>query len=200
MSSCSKAVSKSSKRKKVESNSSQPNDGITGSDCARSSIGSRVTLKKQLGLISGVGLIFGNVIGSGIFITTRSIFGYTQSFGLTLVVWIVGGIIAFVGSLCYCELGTMIQKSGSEYAYILEAYSFPQKKNKYLKVLGEMLAFTNVWYDFLVGNPSSLAIPLLTFGKYVCRAFFIGCNELPILPVKLIALAALSKFLSRPLE
>ncbi len=153
---------------------------------------SPISLKKQLGVVSGVGLIFGNVIGSGIFITTSSILGYTQSFGLTLVVWIVGGIMALVGSLCYCELGTMIQKSGSEYAYILEVYSF-RRKNKYLKILGEMLAFTNVWYDFLVGNPSSLAIPLLTFGKYVSRPFFIGCPELPILPVKLIALGALSK-------
>ncbi|XP_064385922.1 Y+L amino acid transporter 2-like isoform X2 [Halichondria panicea] len=149
-----------------------------------------VTLRKELGIVSGVGLIFGNVIGSGIFITTSSILGYTQSFGLTLIAWVVGGLIALIGSLCYCELGTMIQKSGSEYAYILEAYSF-RRKNKYLRTVGEMLAFTNVWYDFLVGNPASLAIPLLTFGNYLCRPFFIGCPELPVLPVKLIALAAL---------
>ena len=153
-----------------------------------------VSLRKELGIISGVGLVFGNVIGSGIFITSSTILGYTQSFGFTLITWVVGGLITTVGALCYCELGTMIQKSGSEYAYILEAYSFGGK-NKYLSTVGRMLAFTNVWYDFLVGNPASLAIPLLTFGRYASRPFFIGCPELPVLPVKMLALVALSKLL-----
>ena len=153
-----------------------------------------VSLRKELGIISSVGLVFGNVIGSGIFITTSTILGYTQSFGLTLITWVVGGLITTAGALCYCELGTMIHKSGSEYAYILEAYSFGGK-NKYLRIIGQMLAFTNVWYDFLVGNPASLAIPLLTFGRYASRPFFIGCPELPVLPVKMLALVALSKLL-----
>ena len=154
----------------------------------------KVTLRKELGIISGVGLICGNVIGSGIFITSSTILGYTQSFGLTLITWVVGGLITITGALCYCELGTMIQKSGSEYAYILEAYSFGSK-NKYLRTIGRMLAFTNVWYDFLVGNPASLAIPLLTFGRYASRPFFIDCQELPLLPVKMLALSALSEWL-----
>ena len=154
--------------------------------------GKPVSLRKEFGVISGIGLIFGNIIGSGIFVTTSAILGYTQSFGLTLITWVVGGLIAMVGTLCYIELGTMIQKSGSEYAYILEAYSFGGK-NKYLRIIGRMLAFTNVWYDLLVGNPASMAIPLLTFGRYACRPFFIGCPDLPDLPIKFIALSGLSK-------
>ena len=155
--------------------------------------GKPVSLRKEFGIIGGIGLIFGNIIGSGIFVTTSTILGYTQSFGLTLITWVVGGLIAMIGTLCYIELGTMIQKSGSEYAYILEAYSFGGK-NKYLRIIGRMLAFTNVWYDLLVGNPASMAIPLLTFGRYACRPFFIGCPDLPDLPIKFIALSGLSKY------
>lgn len=154
---------------------------------------SSIHLRKEIGLVSGVGMIFGNVIGAGIFITTSGILGHTNSFGLTLVTWVAGGIIALMGALCYCELGTMIKKSGSEYAYIMEAYSFGRKNG--LRTVGSMLGFVNVWYDALVGNPLSHAISLLVFGRYMCRPFFINCSHLPVLPTKMFALAALSKFI-----
>lgn len=38
--------------------------------------------------------------------------------GLTLVIWLVCGLIALLGSLCYAELGTSLPVFGADYAYI----------------------------------------------------------------------------------
>lgn len=151
-----------------------------------------ITLRKELNLISGTAVVVGLMIGSGIFITPSSILFYSRSFGLTLVLWVVGGLIALVGGLCFCELGVLIKKSGSTYTFIREGYSFRRRK-PWLSMIGSLLSFLNIWSATVVSQPTAIAIALLTFGRYICRPFFIGCSEVPIIPVKMLALSALGK-------
>ena len=152
----------------------------------------RATLAKELNFVTGTAFVVGEIIGSGIFITTSSVLAYTGSFGLTLVVWVVGGLISFGGALSYCELGILVKKSGSGYAYILEAYSF-RKRKPWLENFGSLLAFLHIWTSTLIGQPTAIAIIMLSFGRYACRPFFIGCCEVPVIPVKLLALSGLSE-------
>ena len=154
--------------------------------------GKNITLRKELNLISGTAVVVGLMIGSGIFITPSSILSYSQSFGLTLVLWVVGGLIALIGGLCFTELGILIKKSGSTYTFIREGYSFRGQK-PWLSMIGPLLAFLNIWSSTAIGQPTAIAIALLTFGSYVCRPFFIGCSEVPMIPVKMLALSALGK-------
>ena len=153
-------------------------------------IPSRVSLKKELTLINGVGFVVGQIIGSGIFITPSIILAFTESFGLSMVTWLVGAVIALTGSLCYCELGTFLQKCGGDYDYILKAYSFKKKKPS-LEFLGSLLAFLYTWASTFILRPTSIGIITLTFGRYLSRPFYIGC-DIPIGVVKLFSLSAIT--------
>ena len=51
----------------------------------------------QLGLISGTAIIVGSMIGSGIFISPKGVLQQTESVGMSLVVWSLGGVVAMFG-------------------------------------------------------------------------------------------------------
>ena len=152
-------------------------------------------MKKEINLFSGTAYIVGGMIGSGIFITPNRILALTHSFGLTLIVWVLGSIMATLAALCYIELALVVRKSGAEFSYIKEAYSF-KKKHWSLELLGSILAYMFIWTNTFVIRASSLAIISLTSARYLVRPFYIGCNDLPEKAVVLIALAILGMLAS----
>src|SRR6202165_4130075 len=68
-------------------------------------------------------LFIGSVIGSGIFRTPGPILRQVDgSVGLSLLVWIVGGVLSLLGALTYAELAAANPEAGGLYCYIRDGF------------------------------------------------------------------------------
>uniref|UniRef100_A0A8C7RC06 b(0,+)-type amino acid transporter 1 n=1 Tax=Oncorhynchus mykiss TaxID=8022 RepID=A0A8C7RC06_ONCMY len=134
-------------------------------------------LSLQVGLLSGICLIVGTMIGSGIFVSPKAVLLETGAVGPCLCVWAACGVLATLGALCYAELGTMITKSGGEYVYLMEAY-------------GSVTAYLYSWSTIMVLQPSAFAIIALSFAEYTSTPFYPGCTP-PIVVTKCLAVVCI---------
>ncbi|XP_073975764.1 b(0,+)-type amino acid transporter 1-like isoform X2 [Rhodnius prolixus] len=122
-------------------------------------------LKREIGLISAVGLIVSVMIGSGIFVSPSSVLEKSGSVGLCLIVWAVCGLISYMGALAFAELGTVVAKSGAEYAFFQAAFT------PLHRFFGPLPSFTYIWVIVLLVRPAEVAILVLTFAEYVYNPF-----------------------------
>ncbi|XP_077287313.1 L-type amino acid transporter sobremesa isoform X2 [Arctopsyche grandis] len=151
-----------------------PGDKLEGTDTAPDD---PIHLKRRVGLFSGVALIVGTMIGSGIFVSPSGLLVRTGSIGLSFAVWMACGLLSLLGALAYAELGTMNTSSGAEYAYFMDAFGAPP-------------AFLFSWVSTLVLKPSQMAIICLSFAKYTVEAFVNECEPPPSV-TKMVAVLAI---------
>jgi len=146
-------------------------------------------LGKELSLVHGVGYIAGSIIGSGIFISPNGVIEQAGSYGMALIMWGLGGLLAIGGALCFCELGNFVKKSGGEYAYIQKGFSFSDR-NRYVAFLGSLMSFLYTWTSTFCIRPMSIAIIILTFGTYLVKPFYLDC-DVPVEIVKMVSAAGI---------
>ncbi|KAK3086192.1 hypothetical protein FSP39_015003, partial [Pinctada imbricata] len=144
----------------------------------------KVELKREVGLISGITLIVGTMIGSGIFVSPKGVLEGSGSVGLSLVIWAACGVVSLMGALCYAELGSMIQSSGGEHAYFMYAYA------KYGKMMGPIPAFLYDWVGLFIMRPTMFSIMTLSAGIYAAKPFYLDCDP-PDSVIKLITVLAM---------
>jgi APA family basic amino acid/polyamine antiporter len=121
-------------------------------------------LKKELGLFSSVSVLAGIMIGSGIYFFSMLVLGLaSNSLGLSLVAWLVGGIITLFSALTYAELGTLFPKTGGYYVYLRKAY-------------GRRIAFLSGITNFFLSSSGSVALLALLFAQVI--GFMTGASHI----------------------
>lgn len=128
--------------------------------------------KQEIGVFGGVSIIGGIMVGSGIFYLGSYVLQRTEmSFGLSLLCWIIGGIVSILGGLCFAELGASRPMAGGMVVYLNEAYH---------PIVGFIYGFSS-WLISGAGSIAALAIALPTALKS-----YLGIGDLA---VKAIAIA-----------
>jgi APA family basic amino acid/polyamine antiporter len=102
-------------------------------------------------------LFVGSVIGSGIFLTPGLILRQVDgSVGLSLLVWLVGGVLSLLGALTYAELSAANPEAGGLYCYIRDGF-------------GRVPAFLYGWCLFVVIASGSIAALARAFTRYLAE-------------------------------
>src|SRR5919205_3093647 len=77
---------------------------------------------KKIGLFTATGIVIANIIGTGVFTSLGFQVADIHSGFVLLMLWIVGGIVALCGALCYGELAAALPRSGGEYHFLSTIY------------------------------------------------------------------------------
>src|SRR2546428_5425415 len=117
--------------------------------------------QRTIGFVTASSIVIANIIGTGIFTSLGFQVAEIQSGFVLLMLWIVGGIAALCGALCYGELSAALQRSGGEYHFLSRIYH---------PALGFMAGFVFAPVGFAPPPaPAALAV-----GKYFFRGFWMG--------------------------
>ncbi|HLQ77762.1 MAG TPA: amino acid permease [Terriglobia bacterium] len=77
-----------------------------------------MTNRRVLTLTVATVTVVANMVGTGVFTTTGLMAQNGAGGGDILMAWILGGLIALCGALCYGEVGANLPHSGGEYYYL----------------------------------------------------------------------------------
>jgi APA family basic amino acid/polyamine antiporter len=135
------------------------------------------TYVPRLGLFSGTMMVVGGIIGSGIFLNPAIVAARVRTAGLTLAVWVLGGLIALIGALVYAELGARRPVAGGGYVYLRDAF-------------GRLPAFLYAWTLLLVIATGAIAAVAVTFATYT--ASLLGMAPAARVPLAVGAIILLS--------
>jgi basic amino acid/polyamine antiporter, APA family len=113
-----------------------------------------VVPERGVGFVTACSIVIANIIGTGIFTSLGFQLMDIQSGFPLLMLWIVGGIAALCGALCYGELAAALPRSGGEYHFLSQIYH---------PSLGFMAGFVSA----TVGFAAPIALAAMAFGKYL---------------------------------
>ena len=121
------------------------------------------------------------MIGTGVFMSLGwQVSGFSHADGTSLLtgsvfpiimLWIVGGVLALCGALCYAELATALPRSGGEYNFLSRIYH-------------PMVGFCTGLCSATIGFAAPIAASALVFGDYflprLSRQRLISCRTTPV--------------------
>ncbi|AJE51231.1 amino acid permease [Paenibacillus sp. T2-29] len=124
---------------------------------------SNSSLTRKLGFWSALAIAVGTTIGSGIFVSSGDVAKAAGMPSISILAWIIGGVIAIPQVMVLAELATAYPQNGSGYVYLNKAGWRP-------------LAFLYGWATFWALDPPSISIMALAIVAYLASffPFFVG--------------------------
>lgn len=129
-------------------------------------------LERRLGPFDAAAIIVANVIGGGILFTPPQVAAAVPNAWLFLLVWLAGGVLAFMGAMAYAELAALRPRAGGEYVYLRAAY-------------GRLMAFLSGWTSFVAGFAGAIAASAVVFVLYLDRFVPGVANSTPFFTIPL---------------
>lgn len=99
-----------------------------------------------------------DMVGIGVFTSLGfQVLSIQSPFSLVML-WIVGGVVALCGALCYGELAAALPRSGGEYNFLSRIYH-------------PSMGFMAGWLSATVGFAAPIALAAMAFGAYLKGVF-----------------------------
>ena len=125
---------------------------------------SDTTLPGTLSVLDVVALTVGVVVGASIFRTPSLVAENAGSPTLAIAVWALGGVVSFIGAVCYAELASAYPHAGGDYHYFQRAF-------------GDWMAFLFAWARLVVIQTGSIALLAFVFGDYASELWSLGSHS-----------------------
>ncbi|HEY2413481.1 MAG TPA: amino acid permease [Pirellulaceae bacterium] len=112
--------------------------------------------RRSLSLLDTTSITVGIIIGSAVYRIAPDVVGGAGSWSLAL--WIVGGLVALIGAMCYAEMATAFPQVGGTYVYLSEG-------------LGRSVGFAFAWTEFWIVRPGNIGAVAFVMADYAERLF-----------------------------
>src|SRR6266852_1208155 len=117
--------------------------------------------RRTIGFVTACAIVVANIIGTGVFTSLGFQLPDIHSGFALVMLWIVGGIVALCGALCYSELSAALPRSGGEYHFLSKIYH---------PAIGFMAGVVSA----TIGFAAPIALAAMAFGKYFHGVFDFG--------------------------
>ena len=120
--------------------------------------------KAGIGFVACAALVVANMVGTGVFTSLGFQLAEIPSRPAIMLLWLLGGVLALCGALCYAELSAALPRSGGEYHFLGRIFH---------PALGFMAGVVSV----VVGFAAPCALAAMAFGSYL-NGVFAGISPL----------------------
>jgi len=117
-----------------------------------------MTGKHGIGFTACAALVVANMVGTGVFTSLGFQLAEIPSRPAIMLLWLLGGVLALCGALCYAELSAALPRSGGEYHFLGRIFH---------PALGFMAGLVSV----VVGFAAPCALAAMAFGSYLQGVF-----------------------------
>jgi len=113
----------------------------------------RVISASTVSTLTASAIVVADMVGIGVFTSLGfQVLDITSGFSLILL-WVVGGVVALCGAVCYAELAAMFPRSSGEYNFLRRTYH-------------PVAGFLAGWLSATVGFAAPIALAAMAFGEY----------------------------------